>query len=65
MTIKITKPGALPDTKVLSTACTNCGCQFSFNPPDAKYEADQRDGDFYRIACPTCGKDCFTSVRVR
>lgn len=59
MTIKITKPGTLPETRVFGANCRHCGCEFTFNPPDAKYETDQRDGDFYRIPCPTCGQDCF------
>ena len=63
MTIHIMKQGVLPETKVFYTKCGRCGCEFTFNPPDAKYEAYQRDGDFYRIACPTCGTDCCKSAR--
>ncbi len=58
MVIKIKKPGVLPDTRILDCTCRNCKCEFEFNPPDAKLEYDQREGDFYRIKCPTCGMEC-------
>ena len=57
MTITITKPGR-KEPVTISVSCRACGCEFTFNPPDARYEVDQRDGDFYRVPCPTCGKDC-------
>ncbi len=37
-----------------------CGCKFEFNPKtEAKYNSDQRDGDYYSIKCPEC-KDLHT-----
>lgn len=64
MTVTITKPGKRPEAITYDAKCLHCKCEFTFNPPDAKYENDQRDGDFYRIAYPTCGRDAFRSVRL-
>lgn len=64
MTVTITRPGILPETAVYPAKCGRCKCEFTFNPPDAKRENDQRDGDFYRIPCPACGHDVFRSVKL-
>jgi len=61
MTVKIIVPGVLPEEKIITVKCPNCKCQFTFNPPDAKLEFDQRDGDYYAINCPTCGRRCTVS----
>lgn len=33
----------------------DCGCKFEFDlEAEAKYNSDQRDGDYYSIRCPEC-----------
>jgi hypothetical protein len=61
MTVKIIVPGILPEEKIITGKCLNCKCSFTFNPPDAKLVLDTRDGDYYSIACPTCGYQCTVS----
>lgn len=53
MTVKIIVPGILPEEKILTG---KCNCQFTFTTRDAKLIFDQRDGDYYAINCPTCGR---------
>jgi hypothetical protein len=62
MVVTITKPGRLPSEQTIATWCRRCRCEFTFNPPDARYVNDQRDGDFYTIACPTCKAPVHTGV---
>lgn len=40
--------------KELKTKCRSCNTEFAFLPLEAKLHFDQRDGDFYAIACPVC-----------
>lgn len=63
MAIKIVKPGVLPETRVFDATCNYCKCTFTFQPPDAQFVGDQRDGDCYRIGCPTCGRDVYRSAK--
>lgn len=58
MTIEIIKRGVLPGDRKIETTCRHCRTEFSFQPGDATLVPDQRDGDFYRIACPVCSDDC-------
>lgn len=52
--MKIIKQGQDPQATPLRATCTRCHTQIEFHPIEAKYIADQRDGDFYQIACPVC-----------
>jgi len=60
--VTIIKPGIDPATVVIDGRCTHCGCEFTFLPKEAEYQSDQRDGDFYKIKCPTCPKSVLTNV---
>lgn len=52
--MKIISRGVNPVTKPVQATCRNCNTVIEFSPFEAKYVNDQRDGDFYEIACPEC-----------
>ena len=54
MAVRIITPGRLPEEEPMDARCSSCGCHFEFTAKDAKRVNDQRDGDFWSIACPTC-----------
>lgn len=54
--MKIIKRGTDPKAEPLRATCNNCQTVFEFHPIEAKYSSDQRDGDFYSIACPVCNQ---------
>jgi hypothetical protein len=60
--MKIIKPGKKPEDKDYSGECHNCGCEFEFKAKEAEYISDQRDGDIYRIQCPTCKQFVFAAA---
>lgn len=52
--MKIIEQGKKPllDKKI---TCLECSCQFQLeSESEAKFIADQRDGDYYEITCPQC-----------
>ena len=53
--MKIIKEGKLPEVETIRVTCRNCNCVFEFLVGEAKKTFDQRDGDYYTIACPTVG----------
>jgi hypothetical protein len=65
MTIKITKPGVLPETVEREGRCNYCRCEFTFTPKDATFGEDQRDGGYYKLPCPTCTREVFVYARAR
>jgi hypothetical protein len=53
--MRVIQPGRLKlDVENTPCACINCGCVFAFRPSEADRIEDSRDGDYFRIACPTC-----------
>ena len=52
--MKIISKGVDPATVPIIASCSKCKTQIEFLPCEAKYTSDQRDGDFYSIACPVC-----------
>lgn len=52
--MKIIKQGTLPGGKKYRATCNNCKTKFEFAAGEARLIFDQRDGDFYAIACPLC-----------
>jgi len=54
--MKIIKRGSDPRTEPIQATCRNCQTIFEFHLMEAKYSSDQRDGDFYSIACPVCNQ---------
>lgn len=63
MAITILHRGVVPDTIPIEVTCHKCRTVFSFLKTDAVYQADQRDGDYYRIDCPVCQATVTKAVR--
>lgn len=56
--MKIIQPGNKPSS-VVRFNCTWCGCVFEAEKDlEAVRVFDQRDGDFWQCACPTCERSC-------
>jgi len=54
--MKILKHGD-PISKHIRATCNRCGCEFEcLRDKEAKLISDQREGDFYSVDCPDCGK---------
>jgi len=62
--MKIIKQGVDPKTHVYRCTCFICETEFEFKKKEAKYNSDQRDGDYLSIDCPTCKKNCTIDVRL-
>ena len=62
MTVQILKHGEKPEDRIYITQCRTCHTDFQFQPTDAVYMTDQRDGDAYKIACPCCTWTCWVGV---
>lgn len=52
--MRIITPGKRPEDMVARSTCGQCRCVFEYAKKEATYKSDQRDGDFYIIACPEC-----------
>lgn len=61
--MRIIKQGVPPETKEIEATCRNCDTVFAFLQIEAKRVNDQRDGDFWSIACPVCAKQVTKAVR--
>ncbi len=51
--MKIIKEGVSPSKKTTEMTCRNCGCIFEATQEEFTYQADLRDGEFWKITCPT------------
>lgn len=54
--MRIIEKGKIPEEIEHTTTCGNCKTKFAFMAKEARFQADQRDGDFYQIDCPVCKK---------
>lgn len=54
MTIKIIKRGTPPEEVIYHGTCHRCGTEIEFQRKDAKFDGDQRDGWYLKVACPVC-----------
>lgn len=61
--MKIIREGTDPAKKAISASCNRCRTEIEFLPVEAKYVSDQRDGDFYQIACPVCNWSITKTVK--
>lgn len=52
--IMIIKRGEVPANKIFRGFCMNCKTEVEFPRRAAKYNSDQRDGDFLSVDCPVC-----------
>ena len=63
--MKIITPGRLPDLIEIRATCNHCKTVFEFTPREATLRSDQRDGDYYEVHCPLCGKVVTRDARSR
>lgn len=56
--VDIIKLGVVPGDRQHETTCRNCDTQFRFKEAEARFQRDQRDGDFWEIDCPLCRINC-------
>ena len=56
--MKVIKKGNPKKDTIMTGECRDCECIIECKRHEAKYTADQRDGDFYTVECPTegCGQ---------
>jgi DNA-directed RNA polymerase subunit RPC12/RpoP len=52
--MRVIKAGAKPEDKLYQAACMHCKTEVEFARHEAKYNPDQRDGDFLSVNCPIC-----------
>lgn len=54
--MRIIKQGKNPQDRPFRSTCRYCRTEFEWLPSEATLVWDQRDGNFYSLDCPTCGK---------
>lgn len=60
--IKIIKRGVDPAKKLYQGTCHNCATVVEFPRSAAKYNADQRDGDYLSVDCPVCNQTIIVGI---
>jgi len=55
--MKVIKRGQKPEERIYRATCNNCKSVLEFTAGEAKYNSDQRDGDFSSVDCPVCGSN--------
>ena len=48
----------------ITATCGSCNARLCFRKSEARFEADQRDGDVYVIRCPVCRRDVWIAASV-
>ncbi|MGJ7500088.1 hypothetical protein ACSFBF_06985 [Variovorax sp. ZT5P49] len=61
--MKIISRGKLPDLQPIQAECGYCHTVVEFTRQEARHVSDQRDGDYYSLACPVCSKEITKAVR--
>lgn len=62
MAIEIVRRGKPKEEKEYQAGCRYCGTIIKFKRGDAKYQSDQREGDYLVVDCPICTRQITTSV---
>ena len=52
--MRVLRRGTPPEELVHYCECTRCKSVLQFLRGEAKYQDDQRDGDYLSISCPVC-----------
>lgn len=60
--VRIVKLGSKPQDRVYQGECTNCNTVVEFKRSAARYQSDQRDGDFLAVTCPVCKQSITVGV---
>lgn len=62
--MKIIKSGKAKQEKEHVSKCRNCSCKFSFTRKEARFVADQRDGNAYVVKCPECKWEIWINAEI-
>ena len=62
VSVKVIKQGQKPESRVYRGSCRTCHTEIEFERHEAKYNVDQRDGDYLSIRCPTCSSDILVAA---
>lgn len=54
--MKIISRGQTPDLKPIRFECTHCKTVFEATQQETTFVPDQRDGNFWQVACPVCAR---------
>lgn len=60
--MKIICRGVDPKEHTWRGTCLNCKTLVEFSKAEARYNHDQRDGDYLTVTCPVCGGDIHSAV---
>ncbi|WP_372356969.1 hypothetical protein ACCP99_08260 [Xanthomonas sp. NCPPB 3443] len=61
--MRIIKQGRHPSVgDTHESTCRTCGTVFEWNTNEAIRQPDQREGDYFKIACPLCGASATKAV---
>lgn len=61
--MRIIKQGQIPELVLHTAICRNCHTEFEFHKAEAEAVYDQRDGNYLKINCPLCSKQCTKDIR--
>lgn len=53
--MKIIKEGTPKSQRSVQLTCPECGCVFEATKEEFTFKTDQREGDYWKIECPTNG----------
>ena len=60
--MKIISRGERKEDRIYRIECNSCKTLFEFEYQEAKFQRDQRDGDFLKVECPVCKYECSIGV---
>lgn len=52
--MEILHRGTAPSERVHEATCNSCKTKVRFTQGEAKYNSDQREGDYLSVSCPVC-----------
>jgi hypothetical protein len=61
---EVIRRGATAKSPNVSVTCNHCSVRLRFRKSEARFEADQRDGNAYVIRCPACRRDVWVAESV-
>ena len=61
--MRVIKEGFIPEEYIYQATCNHCKTEIEFAAKEAKRTNDQRDGDFYTVKCPLCGREVHKAAR--
>jgi hypothetical protein len=63
--MEILHRGIPPSERTHEATCITCQTKIRFKQGEAKYQSDQRDGDYLSIECPVCNRTITKQINSR